>query len=292
MNITKRHHYIPEFFIKGFVGDDKMVSIFNKETGKLDKIRKSPKQVFFEWNRNTFKINGEDNDFVEKLYQFEETQFSETYKKIIGNQDIFEFNTFEKLHLMYFISQLHWRLPSQDIEFLDHINKLNSEDSILLIRDKDSGENVSQKLFNELITNPPVSEAYKMIKSMGDFEELVKEVIIENWKLYSVEPNLPQLNLLSDNPILIRNPKINILKSELIFPLSKGKTIYHTNGKALNQIPAENRIRVDILAFLQSNKFVCGPKAEYLKDIATYAKFYDTKNKIDKLKENVFDIFK
>lgn len=51
-------------------------------------------------------------------------------------------------------------------------------------------------------------------------------------------------------------------------------------------------MRVDVLAFLQSNKFVCRPKAEYLKDIAEYAKFYDTTNKIEKLKENVFDIFK
>jgi hypothetical protein len=57
MSVTKRHHYIPEFFIKDYVGDDKMVSVYNKITGKLDNLIKSPKQVFFEWNRNTFKIN-------------------------------------------------------------------------------------------------------------------------------------------------------------------------------------------------------------------------------------------
>ncbi len=47
LNITKRHHYIPEFFIEGFVGEDGKLAVFNKETGKLDKLRKSPKQVFF-----------------------------------------------------------------------------------------------------------------------------------------------------------------------------------------------------------------------------------------------------
>jgi hypothetical protein len=292
MSITKRHHYIPEFFIKGYIGDDNMVSVYNKITGKLDNLRKSPKQVFFEWNRNTFKINGEDNDLVEKLYQFGETKFSETYRKIIGNQENFEFNAFEKLHLMYFISQLHWRVPNQDIQFLENLNKLIPENSTLQIRDKNSGKSVSPKLFSELINNPPISEAFKMIKAMEDFEEIAKEVIIENWKLYSVGTNLPQLNLLSDNPVIIRNPNSNILKSELIFSLTKGITIYHTNGKSLNEIPAENRLRVDVLAFLQSNKFVCGPKGEYLKDIAEYAKFYDTANKIEKLKENVFDIFK
>ena len=39
-----------------------MISVFNKETWKLDNNRKSPKQVFFEWNRNTFNINGKDYD--------------------------------------------------------------------------------------------------------------------------------------------------------------------------------------------------------------------------------------
>ena len=292
MSITKRHHYIPEFFIKGFVGDDNMVSVFNKETGKMDNIRKSPKQVFFEWNRNTFKIDGEDNDFVEKLYQFGETKFSETYRKITTKEETSDFNAFEKLHLMYFISELHWRVPNQDEEFLEYIKNLKIKDSILQIRKTNSQEIVTQEFFNELIKNPPISETFKIIKAMKDFEEIGKEVKIENWKLYYVGKNFPQLNLLSDNPVIVRNSESNILKSELIFPLSKGKTIYHTNGKTLEEIPAENRMRVDVLAFLQANKFVCGPKAEYLKDIAEYAKFYDTKNKIESLKDNIFDIFK
>ena len=37
MNITKRHHYIPEFWIKGFVGEDGFVSVFNKDKGELEK---------------------------------------------------------------------------------------------------------------------------------------------------------------------------------------------------------------------------------------------------------------
>jgi hypothetical protein len=285
LGITKRHHYIPQFFIKQFTGEDGKLTVYNKENGKIDRIRKSPKQVFFEMHRNSFNINGEDSDFVEKLYGFGETKFSETYRKIIGNQKDFEFNAFEKLHLMYFISELHWRVPNQDIEFLENLKKLTPENSILQIRDKNSGKSVSPNLFSELINNPPISETFKMIKAMKDFKEITKEVKIGNWKLYSVGVDLPQLNLLSDNPVITRNPNSNILKSELIFSLTKGITVYHTNGKSLNEIPAENRMKVDVLAFLQSNKLVCGPKAEYLEDIAEYSKFYDTANKIEELKE-------
>lgn len=269
-----------------------MISVFNKETWKLDNNRKSPKQVFFEWNRNTFNINGKDYDIVEKLYQLGETKFSETYKAIIGNQETFKFNAFEKLHLMLFISELHWRVPKQDKEFLDYINQVNSEDSFLKIKNKNSGENVSQKLFKEIVRNPVISESFKMIKAIEDFGEIVKDVKIENWKLYTVENNNPQLNLLSDNPVILKDYSSNILKSELIFPLSKAKTVYHTNGKDLKEIPAENRLKVDVLAFLQANKFVCGPNGQYLKDIAEYSEFYNTEGKIEKLKENVFNIFK
>lgn len=34
MSISKRHHYIPEFFIKGFAGEDHKVSVYDIEKGK------------------------------------------------------------------------------------------------------------------------------------------------------------------------------------------------------------------------------------------------------------------
>jgi hypothetical protein len=92
---------------------------------------------------------------------------------------------------MYFISQLHWRVPNQDIQFLEYIKKIILENSLLQIRNKNSGKSASPKSFRELINNPLISETFKRIKAMEDFEEIAKEVIAENWKLYSVERNLP-----------------------------------------------------------------------------------------------------
>lgn len=293
MNITKRHHYIPEFFIKGYIGEDGMLAVFNKETGKLDNLRKSPKQVFFEWNRNTFNINGEDNDLVEKLYQFGESKFSETYKKIIEKQEAIDLSLYDLFHIMYFISEIHWRVPNQDNEFLNYMKKITPKNTSLKITNKDTGENVSQELFDKIINEPAFVETSKMIRAMEDFTGVEKNETIKNWKLDYVSPNNPQLNLLSDNPVIIRNnSNSNILKSELIFSLSKGKTIYHTNGKILKEIPAENRVNVDVLAFIQSYKMVCGPNSKYLEDISELAKYYDSENRIEALKEKVFGIFK
>jgi hypothetical protein len=94
---------------------------------------------------------------------------------------------------------------------------------------------------------------------MENFEAVEKNEKLKNRKLYYVPQNIPQLNLLSDNPLIIRdNSNSNILGSELIFPLSKRKIIYPTKGKILKEIPVENRFNADVLTFIQSDKIVCG----------------------------------
>ena len=292
MEITKRHHYIPEFLIKGFVGEDGKLAKFNKETGELDKLRKSPKQVFYDFHRNTFNINGENSDIVEKIYQSGESKFAETYRKITEKLEQIELSAYELFQLMYFISQIHWRVPNQDDEAKSYVNKMTPEKSILKFKNKVTGENISQELFSKIIKEPLFLGTSKIIRAMEDFEGVEKNEKLENWKLYYVPQNSPQLNLLSDNPLIIRkNNNSNILESELIFPLSKGKMIYHTKGKILKEIPAENRVNVDVLTFLQSNKMVCGANSKYLEDISKLAKLYNTDSRIKYLKEKVFEIF-
>jgi hypothetical protein len=292
LNITKRHHYIPEFWIKGFVAEDGSISVFNKDKGELEKKRKSPKQIFFEWNRNSFNINGEKNDFIEKLYQLGESQFSKTHNKIIEKQEQIELSPYEIFHLMYFISEMHWRLPSQDNNSDDYINKIAHDNSILKVKDKITGENISEKVFDKLKNEPFFIKTSKVIRGMEDFIRLNKNIKLENWRLFYIPENNPQLGLLSDNPLIIRDNKTsNILESELIFSISKGKTIYHTNGKILREIPSENRIDIDVLTFIQAKKMVCGSNPKYLEDIANLSKLYDTENRVKYLKEKVFEIF-
>lgn len=193
---------------------------------------------------------------------------------------------------MYFIAEIHWRVPNQDTDFLNYIKQVTPENLSLKITNKNTSENVSQELFDKIKSEPAFIEASKIIRAMENFIGVNKKETLKDWKLYYVPPNNPQLNLLSDNPVIIKqNDNPNILNSELIFPLSKGKTIYHTKGKILNEISAHNRINVDILAFLQSDKMVCGPDSKYLEDISEVAKKYDSKSGIEHLKEKIFEVF-
>jgi len=69
MNLSQRHHYLPEVYLKGFTGNDGQLAVYDIRKKELKKGRFSPKQVFFEWNRNTFEIHSEKTDFLEISYR-------------------------------------------------------------------------------------------------------------------------------------------------------------------------------------------------------------------------------
>ena len=119
MKKSERHHYIPEFMIKGFAGADGKISIYNIHKGKLDPLRKSPKQVFFEWKRNTFELNGAKTDSIEKMYGIQENEMSLAYKRIIENHNPTDIAYFDLFQLLYFLETIHWRVPNQDLKFIN-----------------------------------------------------------------------------------------------------------------------------------------------------------------------------
>ncbi|WP_298370912.1 DUF4238 domain-containing protein [uncultured Lutibacter sp.] len=293
MKNSERHHYIPEFFIKGFIGDDGKLSVFDKTKGEISKLRKSPKQVFFDWNRNTFEVNGIETDFVENLYQFGENMFAPTFKKLTEKFEPILIEPYDLLHLFLFIATTHWRVPSQDNTKTDYSKFLGNENSFFSLKNKEKGKNVSKEIYERILNEPAFKESTKIMRAVQNFIESDTKKNVDNWKLYYTEKGMNQFNLLSDNPLILWNENCkNILNSESIFPLSKGKIIYHTNGKKLLELQPTHRISVDILAFINADKMVCGSNKEYLLAISKLAQQYDTDRKIELLKYEVFKIFK
>jgi hypothetical protein len=292
VTLSKRHHYLPEFYIKGFVGIDGKVSVYNKNKGKIENGRKSPKQIFFEWNRNTFELQGKKTDFVEGLHRFGENQFAPTYKKLIKNLDGIALTAYDVFQLMLFISTIYRRIPSQDESAIEYIKNLKQENSFFGIRNKNTGENAPIEMFERIINEPSFMESSKIMRSMEDYFKVNRVETAKNWKLSYSPKNSPQLHLLSDNPLIIEgNSKNELLNRISIFPLSKGTTVYNTCNKIVNKVSPESTIYVDILTFIQAENLVCGPDKEYLKIISEFAKEYDTERKIELLKWKVFEIF-
>ena len=67
--ISKKHHYIPQFFLKSFAikeGKKYIINVFDKQN--LNKFTNSVDNIGYIKNFHTIKVDGEDSDFIEKAH--------------------------------------------------------------------------------------------------------------------------------------------------------------------------------------------------------------------------------
>lgn len=290
MGLSKRHHYIPKFFIKGFCGSDQLLSVFDLKTRRLWKNRASTKQVFFEINRNLFEIEGTKTDYVELLYQKIDDIFAPVYKRIVHEQAT-DMSMSDLMHIILFIGMMYWRIPKTDQDIKDHVGNLTRDNVRFQIIDKETKEDAPIQTYREFMSDLSFIESYRTMKPLFDYLESEENRQLEDWKIYfSNKPN--QVHLIGDNPIVLKEENVeNIFKNELIFPLSKNKAIYHTNGKLIREISPDSRVKLDLLIILQSEQYVCGPNGDYLEHVAKIAHNYNTPARVQALKSEVFEIF-
>ena len=296
--ISRKHHYLPEFYLRGFTGEDEKFAVFDLETKNLKTKRLTPSQIFFEYDRNTFEIDGVKDDFVEKMYGRLETQIGRVFKKIRDQKSSSLLNANDMFNIILFMGSLYWRIPKTDKLIKDVIESSTSDELSFKIINKITGEDAPESLYNLIKDREEFVGAYRTVKPILDYVKGFDVSKIENWVVFFASLNekgeRKEMHLIGDNPIIFRQPdNTNIFEQELIMPLSSGKTLYHTRGKDIKIIEPTARIDVDRLIFLQSEKYVCGPDSWYLENIAEQAyKFKDTSPyAAEFFRHKVFDIF-
>ena len=63
--LSHRHHYIPEFFIKGFINPSKQMWVYNKITDRISPKQYYPRSIFFKNGGNTISVNNKDIDIIQ-----------------------------------------------------------------------------------------------------------------------------------------------------------------------------------------------------------------------------------
>jgi|TARA_B110000091_G_scaffold213815_1_gene264557 hypothetical protein len=290
MNGSINHHVIPEFFIKGFCGSDNKVSLYYTDRKKLEKVRRSPSQIFYDKHRNTHIINGKKTQIIETIYGVQENIFSKAYERIINNEFPNNIPYSDYIQLIYFLEELHWRVPSQDIKAKKILNELSFEDLGLFSRDSINNDDVYKKIKND----NAFIEIAKILKSDQNYNLYDSRKNINDWLISYLPINEQGYNVLGDNPIILENKNAkNILDSNFVVNLSKDKAIYKFSNKPKRKLTKKDQLNLDLLTFLQAKKMVCCSNSDYLKDVVDCARsFYNTDEKIEILREEIFTLFK
>jgi len=288
MTLSKRHHYLPEVYLKGFTGEDGKLSVYDIRKKKLKKGRYSPKQVFFEWNRNTFDVSNQKTDFLENIYKSVDQRITPVLKKIQESSGDPKLDPYDFFSLIYFIGITYWRIPKTDKELADYVKTAERKDLFIKLLNRETNEEAPEEIFERLRNEKAFIESYRIPKAIIDYLKSKNGLFLEKWKIsYSTEP--PNLHLIGDNPILTFNDTFaNILDTEIIFPISSSKSLWRLDSKFPKIISPETTATIDQLIFIQSERYVCGPNPDYLNAIAEISKGPYNNNIIKYLKHQVF----
>lgn len=283
-NESWRHHYIPQFYLKGFTTESGCFKIFDVESNRFIKNGKDfyPESYFFEKNANkiTIKETNKSNDKLEKWYSKDDDSIAEIFTKIKNfGKEILVDNDIVKLE--YFIGALYWRIPANFEKLCNLVKTKKLRELGIVVRD-DKG-NIRDDSYLEKEFKANEFEAFtKFIKiyypAIGYFENTMT----------NVEPNIIKFigelpSICSDNPILILNPtSFRVYRDEYIFPLDNKHVFFRGQIKPfLNTLKYE----IDILTMKQATKYVSCTDILYLEFLEN--RFQEEYKTIQKLREYI-----
>jgi hypothetical protein len=285
MNISSRHHYIPVFFLDGFTNDYGEFYVFNKKTNILPNKLFRPKSHFFEWDRNTVNIDGEETDFIEGLYSQLDNICAPTFNKL-QNPLRQQIEPFDFFNIILFLNVLNWRIPAIDNQLNEYLDRLSPDELKFKILDRKSGKDVPKEVFDKLFKDENFRKAYRSSIGVVKFP-IIKNDEVDNWKLYYSTGN--SFNVCGDNPLICDNPiNIKLTDTTFLIPLTKNIVLVHKKGTRVDTLTPELKMKIDILIYLQSEMFICSSNRDYLDVVTQISRTYD-KDRQENLKREILD---
>ncbi|HAU0603131.1 TPA: DUF4238 domain-containing protein [Legionella pneumophila] len=294
-NISWRHHFIPQFYLKGFYEGDSFV-VYDKECNKFKKDNQTTKMVMFERDRNIITVNGIKTDDIEKLYANLDTNFSDLFKIIQQKEYPYELLSIDGIRLLrQYIAIQFWRTPLTD-PFVDNFIAnldLSIFPSPIFINGKKMGESDEFKSFLQERDFRYYFRCFFLPHIFG--AHLVTEEEVSHWTIYDVEdPQTWSKHIVGDHPFIFNGlESVLLFNGDLIFPLSRSRVLVRRkNGQPVSGLPPDFSSKVSTLIFAQSQKYVTGPDKQYINDIMTMFERWWGKNKVHLLREEVLTYLK
>ena len=298
-NRSKKHHYLPRHYLRGFVNSEGCFFIYDKLNDIILPNPLTPDAFFFENDLNAVTLpKGEVSDFLESCYTKIENRSWSPLDKIRDSSSKTPIQLLDKMKLFLFLLFLHWRLPSNitHVEELskDFFGENNNNLNYFTLKNK-SGESVPKEIVDKIKNSSAFKKSSKLILPFAPFYKSGwDEKLKNNWRfLYTGGGN--SWCLVGDNPIISKghndHDPVNCL-SEFVFPISGNILLVNTNKPINHDLSPEFVRQFNISIIERAQRFVAYQNKDSLEALIKYYKVYVQSQKTDSIINEMFDMLK
>lgn len=266
MSVSKRHHYLPEFYQKGFTSAQGTFKVYDKKTKRLSNKDRTPSSIFFEWNLNSALLQRGLEHHFEPVLSAMDSKWSKVIQ-VLREKPIQEavdaLDPYRSAHLLHFAIMLLWRHPKAGNEFLDAFDRLGARSNYVDIERFGPITQIPEadltRGFRRFFTEP---EWQKFAKFSVPFSTGVAEDIGQQgaWtRIYQIDN--PHWNfLLGDRPVIINQSgaSTNLLYEAYLFPLSAKRLVVIAEDTP-DFIDSNISELINMNIFHQADRYVCSP---------------------------------
>jgi len=293
---TRKHHYLPRHYLAGFVDANNCFFIYDKLDDRLLSSPLTPDAAFFENNLNTVSFpNGESSDFMENLYTIIENKSWDSLDNIRRSTNRTKIAVFDEMHLFFFLSFLHWRLPA-NINYVEELSKgfFVEDNSLSFLRLKTAnGENAPKEIRELMRNSPAFKKSAKLMIPFAPFFDASWSGRIEKWRfLYTGDSK--NWYIVGDNPIITKGDNdhdpVNCL-NEFAFPVSGRILLINTDKPIKKFMLPEHVVRVGLSIIQKAQRFIACQNLSFLAALVGFYRQYVKSNKTDTIIGEMFDMF-
>lgn len=285
---SKRHHYIPVSYLKGFYNKNNFFYVYDKATGKIRKTNAN--DVFFEKDRNSIilRASGEKDDWLERFYAGIDSLGAPILTKVVKSKATEQaLDLQEMFRLALYISFLFWRVPIRDQETEGIIDSVGFNTGYFDIIDKRTGKPVDEHIKREMLTDEGMRKAYRLILPFIPFFLKSTYENIRNWKFFYQDPGF---NITGDNPIVQREkPGYENVLGEFILPLASNRLLICSRDVPRKDLNPEVSIELGLAILHQSDRFVCCSRGDFLKTLVDFYTFHQGHGKQNEIISYLFE---
>jgi hypothetical protein len=259
MSISRKHHYLPVFYLKGFADKNGLIHLYDKVRDVVIESQ-DPRTKFYVKDLNNYKADGQIRiSLEESLFTPADSRIAPLFAKVL-KQERYEFTALEKFEILAFLTQLYWRLPQSNALYTKLIEREGLSNKYFALRNRGN---------NSLISDEEIPEIKNQILADAEIQKMLKHVIpltngainelntmYDNWMVYAI--NSPELNLITgDHPFLINNKmqSMDNIFNEFVFPLGKSHLLV-ISDKSPSFLDSIFLVNVNAAIVSQSNRFI------------------------------------